>query len=139
MGTTIRPEISTKNPYWIEKHRYYELKHFCLQYPFWRKLYLSFDSISTRPFDIIGSSSENEFSDPTARCAIDRAFYSERMNMLNRVAETTDRQLADYILNAVTVGWSYDILKARLGIPCGKDTYYELYRKFFYLLDKERR
>lgn len=27
MATTIRPELSEKNPYWIEKHRYYELKH----------------------------------------------------------------------------------------------------------------
>ena len=32
MGTTLRAELSEKNPYWIEKHRYYELKHFCLQY-----------------------------------------------------------------------------------------------------------
>lgn len=24
MGTTIRPELSEKNPYWIERHRYYE-------------------------------------------------------------------------------------------------------------------
>ena len=39
MATTIRPELSEKNPYWIEKHRYYELKHFCLQYPIWRKAY----------------------------------------------------------------------------------------------------
>ncbi len=28
MGTTLRAELSEKNPYWIEKHRYYELKHF---------------------------------------------------------------------------------------------------------------
>lgn len=33
MGTNIRPELSNKSPYWIERHRYYELKHFCLQYP----------------------------------------------------------------------------------------------------------
>lgn len=26
MGTTIRPELSEKNPYWIERHRYYHLK-----------------------------------------------------------------------------------------------------------------
>lgn len=26
MATTIRPELSEKNPYWIEKHRYYEIK-----------------------------------------------------------------------------------------------------------------
>lgn len=27
MGTTLRAELSEKNPYWIEKHRYYELQH----------------------------------------------------------------------------------------------------------------
>ena len=32
-----RPELSKKSPYWIDKHRYYELKHFCLQYPLWKK------------------------------------------------------------------------------------------------------
>ena len=39
MSTVIRPEISKKNLYWIPKHRYYELKHFCLQYPEWKKNY----------------------------------------------------------------------------------------------------
>lgn len=28
MGNIIRAEVSENNPYWIEKHRYYELKHF---------------------------------------------------------------------------------------------------------------
>lgn len=46
MGTTIRPEISKKNRYWIDKHRYYELKHFCLQYPTWKKAYLSLDNVT---------------------------------------------------------------------------------------------
>lgn len=31
MSTTIRPELSEKNQYWLDKHRYYELKHFCLK------------------------------------------------------------------------------------------------------------
>ena len=35
MSTQIRPETSQKNPYWIPKHRYYELKHFVMQYPAW--------------------------------------------------------------------------------------------------------
>lgn len=39
MSTTIHPELSKKNTYWIEKHRYYELKHFCLQYPIWKEAY----------------------------------------------------------------------------------------------------
>lgn len=36
MPTTIRPEIARSNKYHISKHRYYELKHFCLQYREWR-------------------------------------------------------------------------------------------------------
>lgn len=46
MGTTIRPELSEKNPYWIERHRYYELKHFCLQYPIWKKAYAALDGLA---------------------------------------------------------------------------------------------
>ena len=30
-----RAEVSKKNKYYISKHRYYELKHFCLQYKEW--------------------------------------------------------------------------------------------------------
>lgn len=52
MGTTIRPELSEKNPYWIERHRYYELKHFCLQYPIWKKAYAALDGLSRRPSDM---------------------------------------------------------------------------------------
>ena len=32
-----RNEISVKNKYYISKHRYLELKHFCLQYPEWKR------------------------------------------------------------------------------------------------------
>ena len=50
MGTTLRAELSEKNPYWIEKHRYYELKHFCLQYPIWKKAYSALDSFKDYEF-----------------------------------------------------------------------------------------
>ena len=36
MTTTIRPELAPSDKYHISKHRYYELKHFCLQYSEWR-------------------------------------------------------------------------------------------------------
>lgn len=60
------------------------------------------------------------------------------MNMLERVANFTNPESAKYLLKGITEGWSYDILKARLNIPCCKDIYYDLYRRFFWLLDKER-
>ena len=102
MGTTIRPELSEKNPYWIEKHRYYELKHFCLQYPIWKKAYLALDGLAKRPSDLVLFSGQRDLSDPTAKCAEARIFYSNRMELVESVAEETDVVLGTYILQAVT-------------------------------------
>ena len=138
MGTTIRPEITVKNKYWIEKHRYYELKHFCLQYPIWKKAYKALDGLSGRPADLASFIKSDETKDPTSRCAEAKLFYSNRMDMIRRTAEETDPDLGEYILRAVTEGISYDGLKARFGMPCQKDSYYNLYRRFFWLLNKLR-
>ncbi|MDR1066200.1 MAG: hypothetical protein LBL35_02025 [Clostridiales bacterium] len=138
MGTTIRPELSEKNKCWIEKHRYYELKHFCLQYPIWKKAYAALDSLSQRPSDLAALAKTNAISDPVGKCVEARSFYRERMGMIEQTAIEADAGLSGYILKGVTDGVSYDHLKARLGIPCCKDTYYELYRRFFWLLSKER-
>lgn len=139
MSTTIRPELSEKNPYWIEKHRYYELKHFCLQYPLWKRSYNSLDGLSKpSPYDVIFSKSRNH-GDPVARCVAAREFYFDRMQMVEQIAMATDGDLYRYILKGVTEGVSYDHMRARFDIPCCKDTYYDLYRRFFWLLSKERR
>ncbi|MBS6180507.1 MAG: hypothetical protein KH921_06940 [Erysipelotrichaceae bacterium] len=138
MATTIRPELSMKNQYWIEKHRYYELKHFCLQYPIWKKAYLALDGLSKRSSDLVAFSQTNGFGSPTERCAEARMVYADKMGMVEQTALATDAELASYILQAVTTGLSYDTLKARLEIPCCKDTYYNLYRRFFWLLSKKR-
>ncbi len=138
MSTTIRPELSEKNQYWIEKHRYYELKHFCLQYTIWKKAYLSLDGMSRKPIEVITSPKSRQFEDPVAKWAIARLFYAERMDMLERIARDTDPSIAHYILKAVTEGVSYDYLKTTLDIPCCKETYYDLYRRFFWLLSQER-
>ena len=138
MGTTIRPELSEKNKYWIEKHRYYELKHFCLQYPIWKKAYLSLDGFSKRPIDLAVLSKTNTHGDPVAKCVEARSFYFERMGIIEQTVIATDASLSSYILKAVTEGISYDHLKARLEIPCSRDIYYDLYRRFFWLLNKSR-
>lgn len=137
MGTKIRPETSKKNEYWLERHRYYELKHFCLQYPIWKKAYNALDGLSKKN---IASPplNTNEISDPTAKCAESKLFFSCRITMIEKVAKETDAELFKYILKAVTEGHSYDYLKTNLNIPCCKDTYYKLYRKFFWLLNIER-
>ena len=138
MGTVIRAEVSNKNKYWIEKHRYYELKHFCLQYPIWKKSYAVLDGFNQRPLDLYSTFSKGSVSDPVARCVEAKLFYSERMDMLKQAAIDTAPDLSDYILKGVTEGISYDYLKSRLDIPCCKDVYYDLYRRFFWLLSRAR-
>lgn len=70
MGTTLRAELSEKNPYWIEKHRYYELKHFCLQYPIWKKAYAALDGTNTKTMNLAMRVITNNIDDPTSRYTI---------------------------------------------------------------------
>lgn len=138
MATMIRAEISEKNKYYIDKHRHYELKHFCLQYPSWKKAYADFDDTSISLSTIESVPTSNLPGDPTAKRAMMKAHYSERINLIERIAMEADRYLYEYILKAVTENLSYTYLKSRLNIPCGKDMYYDRYRKFFWLLSASR-
>ena len=44
-----RAELSKKNPYYISKHRYYELKHFCRQYDEWKRALVRIDGWKAFP------------------------------------------------------------------------------------------
>lgn len=133
MGTSIRPEISESNEYHISKHRYYELKHFCLQYREWKRL-------SNKASEAVGSTEETRHaegthSNPTYTLAVDRMLYRSRIDLVETAASLADPDIAPYILEAVTEGLSYPQLKARLDVPCGKDMFYDRYRRFFSILD----
>lgn len=138
MSTDIRPELSKKNKYWIERHRYYELKHFCLQYYFWKRAYSVLDGFCNYTGLTECTSKTNTIHNPTEKNAERRLFYSNRISMVEQIAIKTDETLSKYILMAVTQGISYETLKTKYNIPCCKDVYYDLYRRFFWLLDKER-
>lgn len=77
-------------------------------------------------------------SNTTERIGIMKAYYSERMDMIWRAAEKAEPELAQYIVRGVTEGLSYDLIKVKMDIPCCKDVYYSAYRRFFWILSKER-
>ena len=139
MATLIRPEVSRKNEYWIDKHRHYELKHFCLQYPIWKKEYMlcGVQSISSSMVERFPSIDGH--SDPTVSFAMRRVYFAERIDLIEKIAKETDKYLYEYILRAVTEGLSFTYLKSRLKIPCGRDMYYDRYRRFFWLLSEARK
>ena len=135
---SVRAEVSLKNKYWIDKHRHYELKHFCLQYPMWKNAYAAFNDVSIPLSMIDRMPTSNLPGDPTAKRAMMKAYYLEKMRLIEDVAKQADKYLYKYILKAVTEDLSYTYLKSRLEIPCGRDMYYDRYRKFFWLLSKAR-
>lgn len=138
MATNIRAEISIKNRYWIDKHRHYELKHFCLQYPEWKRAYANFSDISM-PLSMIERVSTSKMpGDPTAKRAIMKAYYLEKIKLIEEIAKEADQYLYKYIIKAVTENLSYTYLKSKLDIPCSKDMYYDRYRRFFWLLSEAR-
>lgn len=135
MGTVIRPEVSAKNKYWLPKHRYYELKHFCLQYPEWKQSYISLDGLPTKSSGIVEHVSGGNLPNPTAMYAEARIYYKDRMVMVEVSADEAAGDLAELLLKSVTEGLSYE----KLAPPCCKEVWYTAYRRFFWLLDKARK
>ena len=138
MATVIRPEISKNNKYYIDKHRHYELKHFCLQYPIWKRTYAALLDLSIASSYMTGMPSGGGLSDTTAKSAIRRTYYADKIKLVEETAKEADPYLYEYILKAVTEGLSYTYLRTILEIPCGRDMFYDRYRKFFWLLSTVR-
>ena len=126
--------LSKKNPYYISKHRHLELKHFCLQYPEWKREYKHLEGIvRTSSVIKVNSGVEDYVGDQAARMAI----LSRRMELIEECAKRSDPYLGQFIFIAVTEGRSYTWLYMNMNIPCGKDLYYKLYRRFFWVLSEE--
>lgn len=134
----VRPELSVKNKYFIDKHRFYELKHFCLQYRTWKRIYEALNELGITSSILDKMPAGNLVSDLTAKHAVRKAHYANKIKSIEKAAMDADEELYSYILKAVTEGLSYTYLKTALEMPCGRDAYYDRYRRFFWLLDKER-
>lgn len=135
MSTLIRPEVTRKSKYWISKHRGYELKHFCLQYPEFVEHYNALDGYYQKIISMTLPNRECS-KDKVENCAIKRALYSSKIKLIDDAAKETDPVLGVYILLGVTRGLSYTTLKNKHNIPCGRDVYYSLYHKFFWILSE---
>ena len=144
MGTDIRNQISEDSKYFLPKHRYLELRHFCAQYYFWiaKKEVLTNQALET--YTPTGYHNSSKYADKTAEIAIKIASLSNRINLIDRISCEADPVLGHYIFRAVTEELTYEALNRDLErhneppMNCGRNVFYSTYRKFFWLLDKER-
>lgn len=136
MGTAIRPEVSKANKYHISKHRYYELKHFCLQYPEWTDICR--DGVLYPQNSQGVKSGKTEWNDPTGESASIREDSIKNIELVKTSANLASDEIGSYILKSVTEGLSYTHLQMMLGIPCSRSMFYDRYRKFFYILNSRK-
>ena len=89
----LKPETSKKNPYYVSKHRMYELIHFCLQYPEWKKTCNGIDELYFKSpnLDKIKTIT-NEPSDPTAELAMNRMRCYENMKLVENIYDFCKKQ-----------------------------------------------
>lgn len=138
MATLIRAELSKKNKYWISKHRHYELKHFCLQYPEWKRACVIRGGKSACLTTITTSLTNHNYIYSPISDNLALSNYAKQIELIEQIVTETDPYLYDYVLMGVTEGRSYTYLRTVMGIPCGRDMYYDRYRKFFWLLSNAR-
>lgn len=99
-----------KSEYTLSKHRYYELKHFCLQYDEWKKIYVDADGYSGN-------------GDTTSRDGIKRADIARFIELIEACANLVDIDILPYVT------------KEKLKLPV--EMRYS-YSRFFYELSKRR-
>lgn len=135
MATVIRSEVSKKNEYYISKHRYYELKHFCMQYKDFKRIY---NDLCSYVKGGIVNIEKRDGAYPNDESMYVRERYLDNITLIETCCKLTDEDLWQYILQGVTEGLPYSYLRINYGIPCCKDIYYKLYRKFFYILSNKK-
>lgn len=138
MATVIRTELSKTNKYYISKHRRLELTHFCLQYKEWRSEYIRLNETIQSGLYLSERINTSNLSDVTAELAIKMERLSKNIELIDKVIKETDNEIDYFLFKGVTEGMSYNQLKMKYDIPCGKDLYYDRLHKFYWLLDKYR-
>lgn len=99
-----------KIEYELSKHRFYELKHFCLQYPEWKKLYFDADGWSGK-------------GDTTSRDGIRRGDLKTYMDIVESCVRSTDVDILRFVTTE--------------GIIIPSEIRYA-YRRFFWELSRKR-
>lgn len=82
---SILPEVSKKSEFWIPQHRYYELKHFCLQYRFWKTHLQLQESDTLQSASVIYSvNHKTGYVNTVEACAISRDILLRKVEMVER-------------------------------------------------------
>jgi hypothetical protein len=123
------PAESSK--YYVEKELYLTTVHFCRQYPSWlAELSIQPDTSKAITYDKERVQTSVS-GDTTAEIAIRRAELSRKVKLVDDTASFIAGTMDKWLILGVCYGIPFYQLLER-GIPCGKDLYYNMRRKFYH-------
>lgn len=126
---------SEKSPYYVPKEVYLTVVHYCLQYPLWKAELETTDGIQAIRYDkerVQTSPSADAVHNTAAR----RLELEKKKETLEEVARRVAHDMDKWLILGVCYGMTYWQLQYR-GIPCGKDLYYSIRKKFYFEMSKE--
>lgn len=125
----------TWDDYGISKHRYQELKAFCLQYEEKKnKIQYGLSSVQNN-----GAPAGCGVGRPTERQAIDNEQYKRDCLMIEEAAVRANPGIWKYILKSVTLGLPYEFIEydeEQGKIPMCRSDFYGTRRKFYAILNE---
>lgn len=139
-----RNELSTRNPWYLPRHRFLELKHYCLQVPDWEKriheLKLSIGPSGPKTFGSV-TPTPTYPGIPHEKEIIECDQLQRKINLIIFSSNLmTQAPYAEALRAAVTKGETFEFLSQKYDLAISRDHWYKnYYRKFFWVLDKELR
>lgn len=134
MGKKYRV-LSDKNKYSIPKEDYLTAIHYSLRYPLWvEELRTAADTGVAIRYDKEKVQTSNS-SDPTYEVAVRMAELTDRINMVDDTIRLVAEGFDNWLRMGVCHGLTFEQLKGK-GMPCERDKYYHLRRKYFFELSR---
>ena len=124
----------TWDDYGISRHRYEELRAFCLQY---QEKKAKINRGLSGSVNYNGMPKGNFKENMLERTAIQNVIYEKDCEIIEKAAVVAGKDIAPYILKSVTNGLSYQLVEydQELGrIPVGKTEFYAIRRLFYHYL-----
>lgn len=124
--------------YYIPKEEYLTAIHYSLRYPLLQEEYkFGADTSKAITYDKEKVQTSNDFCS-TEEIAIRLAEIKQKIDLIDdTLIEAAGEVLAPYIKFSVCFGMTYVQLQTTKDMPCGQRHFYELRRKYYYLLSKK--
>ena len=115
------------------------LKHFCFSYREMQDERNKLLSSGIKAVAYDGMPHSGSVSNPTEQAGIRLAEIDNNISIIENTAAEVGGNLFSYLLRGVTDHYAtYKYLRYTLHMPCGKNMYYSIRRRFYYELSQKR-